>query len=174
MSMLTPDQMQYHFLSGFTAKLAGTERGITEPQPTFSSCFGQAFLTLHPTEYARELVKKMEQHHSRAYLVNTGWIGGAYGVGKRIDLPSTRAIIDAILRGDLIDAEFETLPIFNLRVPKSVMGVDPKMLNPRNAWANAADWEKAARALAEKFVANFKNFTDNEAGKRLVAAGPQL
>ena len=173
-SMLTPDQMQYHFLSGFTAKLAGTERGITEPQPTFSSCFGQAFLTLHPTEYARELVKKMEQHHSRAYLVNTGWIGGAYGVGKRIDLPSTRAIIDAILRGDLIDAEFETLPIFNLRVPKSVMGVDPKMLNPRNAWANAADWEKAARALAEKFVANFKNFTDNEAGKRLVAAGPQL
>ena len=173
-SMLTPDQMQYHFLSGFTAKLAGTERGITEPQPTFSSCFGQAFLTLHPTEYARELVKKMEQHHSRAYLVNTGWIGGAYGVGKRIDLPSTRAIIDAILRGDLSDAEFETLPIFNLRVPKSVMGVDSKMLNPRNAWANAADWEKAARALAEKFVANFKNFTDNEAGKRLVAAGPQL
>lgn len=173
-SALTPDQMQYHFLSGFTAKLAGTERGITEPQPTFSSCFGQAFLLLHPTEYARELVRKVNQHGAKAYLVNTGWIGGAYGVGKRIDLPSTRAIIDAILNGDLEKAEFDTLPIFNLRVPKSVPGVDSKLLNPQNAWAKAADWEKQARDLAAKFIENFKNFTDNEAGKKLVSAGPQL
>lgn len=173
-SALTPDQMQYHFLSGFTAKLAGTERGITEPQPTFSSCFGQAFLLLHPTEYARELVCKVNQHGAKAYLVNTGWIGGAYGVGKRIDLPSTRAIIDAILNGDLEKAEFDILPIFNLRVPKSVPGVDSKLLNPQNAWAKAADWEKQARDLAAKFIENFKNFTDNEAGKKLVSAGPQL
>lgn len=173
-SALTPDQMQYHFLSGFTAKLAGTERGITEPQPTFSSCFGQAFLLLHPTEYARELVRKVNQHGAKAYLVNTGWIGGAYGVGKRIDLPSTRAIIDAILNGDLEKAEFDILPIFNLRVPKSVPGVDSKLLNPQNAWAKAADWEKQARDLAAKFIENFKNFTDNEAGKKLVSAGPQL
>ena len=173
-SALTPDQMQYHFLSGFTAKLAGTERGITEPQPTFSSCFGQAFLLLHPTEYARELVRKVNQHGAKAYLVNTGWIGGAYGVGKRIDLPSTRAIIDAILNGDLEKAEFDILPIFNLRVPKSVPGVDSKLLNPQNAWAKASDWEKQARDLAAKFIENFKNFTDNEAGKKLVSAGPQL
>ncbi|PIE84415.1 MAG: phosphoenolpyruvate carboxykinase (ATP) [Bacteroidia bacterium] len=173
-SALTPEQMQYHFLSGFTAKLAGTERGITEPQPTFSSCFGQAFLLLHPTEYARELVRKVEMNNAKAYLVNTGWIGGAYGVGKRIDLPSTRAIINAILDGSLVDVEYETLPIFNLAVPKSVPGVDPKMLNPRNAWASAADWEKQARSLAEKFIANFENFTDNEAGKALIPAGPQL
>lgn len=173
-SALTPDQMQYHFLSGFTAKLAGTERGITEPQPTFSSCFGQAFLLLHPTVYARELVKKMEQHGSKAYLVNTGWIGGAYGVGKRIDLPSTRAIINAILDGSLEKVEYETLPIFNLQVPKSVPNVDSKLLNPRNAWASAEEWEKQARSLAEKFIANFTNFTDNEAGQKLVVAGPQL
>lgn len=171
---LTPDQMQYHFLSGFTAKLAGTERGITEPQPTFSSCFGQAFLLLHPTEYARELVKKMKQHNSAAYLVNTGWIGGAYGVGKRIDLPATRAIINAILNGDLLHVEYDTLPIFNLQVPRTVPGVDSKMLNPQNAWADPKAWEAAARALAAKFIENFKNFTDNEAGRKLVAAGPQL
>ncbi len=173
-SALTSAQMQYHFLSGFTAKLAGTERGITEPQPTFSSCFGQAFLLLHPTEYARELVRKMEQHDCKAYLVNTGWIGGAYGVGKRIDLPSTRAIINAILDGSLNNIEFDVLPIFNLRIPKAVPGVDSKMLNPRNAWSSPEAWEKQARELAAKFIANFENFTDNEAGKKLVAAGPQL
>ena len=173
-SILTPEQMQYHFLSGFTAKLAGTERGITEPQPTFSSCFGQAFLLLHPTEYARELVRKVQQHDCKAYLVNTGWIGGAYGVGKRIDLPSTRAIINAILDGSLVNAEYEVLPIFNLRMPKAVAGVDSKMLNPRNAWSSPEAWEKQARDLATKFIANFENFTDNEAGKKLVAAGPQL
>ncbi len=173
-SALSPEQMQYHFLSGYTAKLAGTERGITEPQPNFSSCFGQAFLLLHPTEYARELVRKVQANGSKAYLVNTGWIGGAYGVGKRIDLPSTRAIINAILDGSLVDVEYETLPIFNLAVPKSVPGVDAKLLNPQNSWSSAADWEKQARMLAEKFIANFENFTDNEAGKALVSAGPQL
>ena len=171
-SILTPEQMQYHFLSGFTAKLAGTERGITEPQPTFSSCFGQAFLLLHPTEYARELVRKVQQHDCKAYLVNTGWIGGAYGVGKRIDLPSTRAIINAILDGSLVNTECEVLPIFNLRVPKAIAGVDSKMLNPRNAWSSPEAWEKQARDLAAKFIANFENFTDNEAGRKLVAAGP--
>lgn len=173
-SRLTPEQTQYHFLSGFTAKLAGTERGVTEPQPTFSSCFGQAFLMLHPTVYARELVKKMEKHGSKAYLVNTGWIGGSYGVGKRIDLPSTRALINAILDGSIEDAEFETIPVFNLQVPKAVKGVDSKFLNPRNSWTYASEWDFAARSLAEKFIKNFENFTDNEAGKKLVAAGPKI
>ncbi|HRX30529.1 MAG TPA: phosphoenolpyruvate carboxykinase (ATP) [Tenuifilaceae bacterium] len=173
-ALLTSDQTQYHFLSGFTAKLAGTEVGVIEPQPTFSSCFGQAFLMLHPTVYARELVKKMEQNGSKAYLVNTGWIGGAYGVGKRIDLPSTRAIINAILDGSIENEELEELPIFNLQIPKSLKGVDSKLLNPQNAWANPKDWEKAAKDLAQKFIKNFDNFTDNEWGKRLVAAGPKL
>jgi len=173
-SRLTPDQTQYHFLSGFTAKLAGTERGVTEPQPTFSSCFGQAFLLLHPTVYARELVKKMEMNGSQAYLVNTGWIGGKYGVGKRIDLPSTRAIINAILDGSIEKSEFETLPIFNLQVPKSLNGVESKMLNPRHAWASEAEYDETAKGLAAKFIKNFENFTDNEAGKKLIAAGPQL
>lgn len=171
---LTPNQTQYHFLSGFTAKLAGTELGVKEPQPTFSSCFGQAFLLLHPTVYARELVKKMEQHGSTAYLVNTGWIGGAYGVGHRIDLPSTRAIINAILDGSIENAQFDNLPIFNLQVPRTVNGVEAKLLNPQNSWAQAADWERAARELAKKFIENFENFTDNEWGKSLVADGPQL
>lgn len=173
-SRLTPNQTQYHFLSGFTAKLAGTERGVLEPQPTFSSCFGQAFLMLHPTVYARELVKKMQQNNSKAYLVNTGWIGGAYGVGNRIDLPSTRAIINAILGGSMENSEFETLPIFNLQIPKTINGVDPKLLNPRNSWPNSGDWDSAARGLAEKFIKNFQNFTDNEWGQRLVNAGPIL
>ena len=173
-SRLTPNQTQYHFLSGFTAKLAGTERGVKEPQPTFSSCFGQAFLLLHPTAYARELVRKMQQHGSRAYLVNTGWIGGAYGVGHRIDLPSTRAIINAILDGSIEQSQFDTLPIFNLQVPRAINGVDAKLLNPQNSWADASQWERAARELAQKFIDNFENFTDNEWGARLVADGPQL
>ena len=173
-SRLTSNQMQYHFLSGFTAKLAGTERGVKEPQPTFSSCFGQAFLLLHPTAYARELVRKMQQHGSRAYLVNTGWIGGAYGVGRRIDLPATRAIINAILDGSIEHSEFDILPIFNLQVPRAVNGVDSKLLNPQNCWADGREWEKAAKDLAQKFINNFKNFTDNEWGKQLVADGPQL
>lgn len=171
---LTPNQTQYHFLSGFTAKLAGTERGVTEPQPTFSSCFGQAFLMLHPTVYSRELVKKMLEHNSKAYLVNTGWIGGAYGVGRRIDLPSTRAIINAILDGSIENAEFEIMPIFNLQVPKSLAGVDSKMLNPRNSWSSPEAWEAAASSLAQKFIKNFENFADNDAGRKLIAAGPVL
>lgn len=175
-SKLTPDQTEYHFLSGFTAKLAGTERGITEPTPTFSSCFGQAFLLLHPTKYAEVLIKKMQEHGANAYLVNTGWIGGAYGTGHRIDIPSTRAIITAILDGSIDKAEFETLPIFNLQIPKAVNGVaDNKMLNPRNAWADKAAYDEAAKALAAKFVKNFETFTDSEEGKRVAAAaGPKF
>ncbi len=173
-SRLDPDQTQYQFLSGYTAKVAGTERGIKEPTPTFSSCFGAAFLLLHPTVYARELVKKMKLHNSTAYLVNTGWIGGPYGVGRRIDIPSTRAIINAILDGSLDKAPTEKIPVFNLDVPTMVNGVDPKILNPRNLWANPEDWDKAARDLGAKFIKNFENFTDTEEGKRLVAAGPQL
>ncbi len=173
-SKLTKQQTEYHFLSGYTAKLAGTERGVTEPQPSFSSCFGNAFLTLHPTQYAYELTKKMEQHNSSAYLVNTGWIGGAAGVGKRIDIPSTRAIIDAILDGSIDEMEFEELPIFGLFIPKSLPKVNTKLLNPRNLWENPSDWDAQARKLAEKFIKNFENFIDNEHGKSLVAAGPKL
>jgi phosphoenolpyruvate carboxykinase (ATP) len=171
---LDKDQTMYHFLSGYTAKVAGTERGIKEPQPTFSSCFGAAFLLLHPTVYANELAKKMEKYGSSAWLVNTGWIGGPYGVGNRIDIPSTRAIIDAILEGTLLNEEFENLPLLNLMIPKKVKGVDPKILNPRNLWPDPAKWEASARELAEKFIKNFNNFTDNDEGKRLVAAGPKI
>ena len=171
---LTEDQTQYHFLSGFTSKLAGTEVGVKEPQPTFSSCFGQAFLLLHPTVYSHELVKKMKQHGSKAYLVNTGWIGGSYGVGKRIDLPATRAIINSILDGSIENVEFEAMPIFNLQIPKAIKGVDTKFLNPRNSWPNPAGWDEAAKELAKRFIANFENFTDNEAGKNLIKAGPQI
>lgn len=171
---LDKDQAMYHFLSGYTAKVAGTERGIKEPQPTFSSCFGAAFLLLHPTVYARELAKKMEENGSAAWLVNTGWIGGPCGVGKRIDIPSTRAIIDAILEGTLLNEEFELLPIINLMIPKHVKGVNPTVLNPRNLWEDTSKWDIAARELAGKFIANFANFTDNEEGQRLVKAGPQL
>ena len=171
---LTPEQTQYHFLSGFTAKLAGTERGITTPRPTFSACFGAAFLLLHPTKYAEELVRKMEQHGTPAYLVNTGWIGGPYGTGERIDLPATRAIIDAILDGSIDRQEFETMPVFNLDIPKKVSGVDSRFLNPRNSWPDAGDWDVAAREMAARFIANFEKYTDNEQGKKLVAAGPVI
>ncbi len=168
------DQTMYHFLSGYTAKVAGTERGIKEPSPTFSSCFGQAFLLLHPTVYAQELAKKMMEHGSSAWLVNTGWIGGAYGVGKRIDIPSTRAIIDAILDGSLLTSEYEELPVFGLHIPRSVNGVNPHILNPRNLWTDATAWDAAAKGLGEKFIANFENFTDNKEGQRLRAAGPKI
>jgi phosphoenolpyruvate carboxykinase (ATP) len=173
-SKLTKDQTKYHFLSGYTAKVAGTERGITEPVPSFSAGFGAAFLLLHPTKYADELIKRMEQNNAEAYLVNTGWIGGPYGVGKRIDLPTTRAIIDAILDGSLDKAEYETLPYFNLAIPKALAGIDSKVFNPRNLWDDPEKWDAQARKLAEKFINNFESFTDNEEGKRLVAAGPQL
>lgn len=173
-SKLTADQTKYHFLSGYTAKVAGTERGITEPVPSFSSCFGAAFLLLHPTRYAHELIKKMEAQGAEAYLVNTGWIGGPYGVGKRIDLPTTRKIIDAILDGSLENAEYEELPVFGLKIPKALDGIDSKIFNPRNLWADATAWDASAKNLAGKFIKNFENFTDNEEGKRLVAAGPKI
>ena len=169
-SKLTPDQTKYHFLSGFTAKLAGTERGITEPTPTFSSCFGAAFLTLHPTKYAEELVKKMEEHGATAYLVNTGW----NGTGKRISIQATRAIIDAIMDGSIDDADTSTLPYFGLHVPQTVKGVDDSILNPQDTYEDKAEWDRKAQDLADRFMTNFTKFTDNEEGKALVAAGPQL
>lgn len=171
---LTPDQTKYHFLTGYTAKVAGTERGIKEPSPTFSSCFGAAFLLLHPTKYAEELIKKMEANNATAYLVNTGWVGGGYGVGKRIDLPSTRLIIDSILDGTLDNVEYETIPIFNLQVPKSLPGIDSKIFDQRNLWPSAQQWKISAKDLAGRFIKNFENFTDNAEGKRLVSAGPIL
>ena len=169
-SILTPEQTKYYFLSGFTAKLAGTERGITEPTPTFSACFGQAFLELHPTKYAEELVKKMEENGSKAYLVNTGW----NGTGKRISIKDTRGIIDAILDGSIEKADTKSIPYFNFEVPTELPGVDTNILDPRNTYADAAEWEAKAQDLAGRFVKNFNKYTTNEAGKALVAAGPQL
>ncbi|MBO5667160.1 MAG: phosphoenolpyruvate carboxykinase (ATP), partial [Firmicutes bacterium] len=169
-SILTPEQTQYYFLSGFTAKLAGTERGITEPTPTFSSCFGQPFLELHPTKYAEELVKKMEANGTKVYLVNTGW----NGTGKRISIKDTRGIIDAILDGSIESAETKVVPLFNLAVPTALPGIDQKILDPRDTYAEASEWEVKAQDLAGRFVKNFVKYTGNEAGKALVAAGPQL
>ncbi len=169
-SILTPEQTKYYFLSGFTAKLAGTERGITEPTPTFSACFGQAFLELHPTKYAEELVKKMEKSGAKAYLVNTGW----NGTGKRISIPDTRGIIDAILDGSILKAETKKIPYFDFEVPTALPGVNPAILDPRDTYANAAEWEEKAKDLAARFIKNFGKYTTNEAGKALVAAGPKL
>ena len=169
-SVLTPEQAEYYFLSGFTAKLAGTERGITEPTPTFSACFGQAFLELHPTKYAAELVKKMEKSGAKAYLVNTGW----NGTGKRISIKDTRGIIDAILSGAIKTAPTKTIPMFNFEVPTELPGVDSGILDPRDTYADVSEWETKAKDLAERFNKNFVKYTGNEAGKALVAAGPQL
>ena len=169
-SILTPEQAQYYFLSGFTSKLAGTERGITEPTPTFSACFGQAFLELHPTKYAEELVKKMEASGAKAYLVNTGW----NGTGKRISIKDTRGIIDAILDGSILKADTKVVPYFDLEVPTALPGVDPKILDPRDTYADTKDWEVKAQDLAGRFVKNFVKYTGNEAGKALVKAGPKL
>jgi phosphoenolpyruvate carboxykinase (ATP) len=169
-SILTPEQTKYYFLSGFTAKLAGTERGITEPTPTFSACFGQAFLELHPTKYAEELVKKMEKSGAKAYLVNTGW----NGTGKRISIKDTRGIIDAILSGDVLKAPTKKIPYFDFEVPTELPGVDPAILDPRDTYADAAEWEAKAKDLSERFIKNFKKYETNESGKALVAAGPQL
>ncbi|PCJ27243.1 MAG: phosphoenolpyruvate carboxykinase (ATP) [SAR86 cluster bacterium] len=169
-SKLTPEQTKYHFLSGFTAKLAGTERGITEPTPTFSSCFGAAFLSLHPTKYAQELVKRMEAAGSTAYLVNTGW----NGTGKRISIKATRAIIHAILDGSIDKAETFMLPYFGLEVPVNIDSVDDNILDPRNTYSDPEEWDGKARNLAELFIANFEKFTDNDEGKALVLAGPKL
>lgn len=172
-SRLTRDQALYYFLSGYTAKLAGTERGVKEPIPTFSAAFGAAFLLLHPTAYARELGKKMKEHGSTAYLVNTGWVGGPYGIGQRIDIDSTRRIISAILEGTLDKADYEELAPFGLKIPLEIPGINPLILNPKNTWKYASAYEKQADMLAEKFIENFSKFTDNEEGQRLVAAGPQ-
>ncbi len=169
-SVLTPEQTEYYFLSGFTAKLAGTERGITEPTPTFSACFGQAFLELHPTKYAEELVKKMQQSGAKAYLVNTGWNGS----GKRISIKDTRGIIDAILNGDILNAPTKQIPYFNFEVPTELNGVDTNILDPRDTYADASEWEEKAKDLAQRFINNFKKYETNEAGKALVPAGPQL
>ena len=169
-SILTPEQTQYYFLSGFTAKLAGTERGITEPTPTFSACFGQAFLELHPTKYAEELVKRMEKNGSKAYLVNTGW----NGTGKRISIKDTRGIIDGILSGAIKNAPTKKIPYFDFEVPTELEGVDTKILDPRDTYANVADWEIKAKDLASRFAKNFKKYETNEAGKALVSAGPKV
>jgi len=169
-SILTPEQTKYYFLSGFTAKLAGTERGITEPTPTFSACFGAAFLSLHPTKYGEELVKKMQASGAKAYLVNTGW----NGTGKRISIKDTRGIIDAILDGSIDKAPTKKMPYFDFEVPTALPGVDPKILDPRDTYAEASQWDAKAKDLAERFIKNFKKFEGNEAGKKLVAAGPKL
>jgi phosphoenolpyruvate carboxykinase (ATP) len=169
-SILNEDQTQYYFLSGFTAKLAGTERGITAPTPTFSACFGEAFLSLHPTKYGEELVKKMKANNATAYLVNTGW----NGTGKRISIKDTRGIIDAILDGSIDKAPTKTIPFFNFEVPTELPGVATEILDPRDTYANASEWEEKAKDLAGRFIKNFDKFTANDHGKELVAAGPKL
>lgn len=169
-SKLTPEQTKYYFLSGFTAKLAGTERGVTQPEPTFSACFGKAFLSLHPTQYGQELVKKMEEHNAKAYMVNTGW----NGTGKRISIKDTRAIIDAILDGSIEHAETAVVPVFNFNVPTALPNVDANILDPRNTYADASEWNTKAEDLAGRFIKNFVQYTDNTEGQNLVKAGPQL
>ncbi|WP_396198117.1 phosphoenolpyruvate carboxykinase (ATP) [Flavobacterium sp.] len=169
-SKLTPEQTKYYFLSGFTAKLAGTERGVTQPEPTFSACFGKAFLTLHPTKYGEELVKKMEEHQATAYMVNTGW----NGTGKRISIKDTRAIIDAILDGSIEKAATTIVPVFNFEVPTSLHDVDDTILDPRNTYANTSEWDTKATDLASRFIKNFVQYTDNQEGAALVEAGPKL
>jgi hypothetical protein len=167
---LTPEQTKYYFLSGFTAKLAGTERGVTQPEPTFSACFGKAFLSLHPTQYGQELVKKMEQHKATAYMVNTGW----NGTGKRISIKDTRAIIDAILDGSIEKAETKMIPTLNFEVPTALHDVDSAILDPRDTYADASEWQTKAEDLAGRFIKNFVQYTDNEEGQNLVKSGPQV
>jgi phosphoenolpyruvate carboxykinase (ATP) len=174
-SKLTPDQTRYHFISGYTAKVAGTERGICEPLPSFSACFGAAFLLLDPVIYANQLKIKMEKYHAKAWLVNTGWVGGAYGKdGYRIDLPDTRKIIDAILNDQLDNVEYEIVPVFNLMIPKKVPGINDNILNPRNIWKNPEEWDDAARSLALKFIKNFESFADTAETRNLIASGPKI
>ena len=173
-SVLNREQTMYYFLSGYTAKLAGTERGVVTPQPTFSSCFGAAFLMLHPTKYAEELAKKLTEHNATAYLVNTGWTGGGYGVGKRFSLKDTRTIISAILNNELVNCETTIVKPFNLFVPKHINGLDDSLLNPENAWADKKAYKESADQLASFFIKNFENFSDTEQGKALIAAGPSL
>ena len=169
-SILDDKAAQYHFLSGFTSKLAGTERGITEPQPSFSPAFGEAFLTLHPTMYAKTLISKAQEHNAKVYLVNTGW----NGTGNRISLKNTRAIIDAIIDGSIENAETVQIPILNLTAPTALNNVDSDILDPRDTYADVAEWEKKAKSLAEKYIANFEQYCDNEDAIALKVAGPQL
>ena len=173
-SKLTIEQAKYHYLSGYTAKVAGTELGVTEPKATFSACFGKAFLLLHPTKYADIFGKKIEEHNAKVYLLNTGWIAGKYGVGYRIPIKDNRLIIDAILDGTLDKGKFQIMPVFNLQIPQSVPGVDSQMLNPRNMWANKEEYDAASRKLAAMFIENFKKFTQTREGKVLEKAGPQV
>ncbi|MGE8535152.1 phosphoenolpyruvate carboxykinase (ATP) [Chryseobacterium sp. D764] len=169
-SILNEDQAQYHFLCGYTSKLAGTERGITEPQPSFSPAFGEAFLTLHPTMYSKTLIGKMQEHGAKAYLVNTGWNGS----GKRISLKDTRAIIDAIIDGSIDNAPKTQVPIMNLEIPTELPNVSTGILDPRDTYENASDWEEKAKDLASRYIKNFEQYCDTEEGKKLVASGPQL
>jgi phosphoenolpyruvate carboxykinase (ATP) len=173
-SRLTSEQTMYYFLSGYTAKVAGTERGIKEPQPSFSACFGAAFLMLDPIIYAKELTRKMKEHNAEAWLVNTGWMGGAYGTGKRIDLPSTRRIIDSILNRELDNKEYLNLPVFNLSIPKEINGIDSNILDPGKSWSDKSAWLSATKDLAGKFINNFDKFTCNEETAKLVTSGPKL
>lgn len=171
---LTPQQAMYHYLSGYTAKVAGTELGVKEPKATFSACFGKAFLLIHPTKYAEILAQKMKEHQATAYLINTGWVAGQYGVGYRIPLKENRVAIDAILDDALGNAGYEPMPVFNIQIPKSFKGADVKLLNPRDAWADKEAYDRTLRHLGAMFVENFKNFTDTVLGKSLISAGPQL
>jgi phosphoenolpyruvate carboxykinase (ATP) len=172
-SKLTPEQAMYHFITGYTAKVAGTEMGIVEPVPNFSSCFGRAFLPLHPTVYATGLAKKMKEHNANAWFVNTGWSGGPYGVGKRMSLKITRSIVDAIHDGSLEKAEYENFPVFNLAIPKSVNGVDSAVLNPKNTWSDKAKFDETLKKLGGKFEKNFKNY-DDFASEAVKKAGPHV
>ncbi|OYX83238.1 MAG: phosphoenolpyruvate carboxykinase (ATP), partial [Flavobacteriales bacterium 32-34-25] len=169
-SILDEDQAQYHFLCGYTSKLAGTERGITEPVPSFSPAFGEAFLTLHPTQYSQTLISKMKEHGAKAYLVNTGW----NGTGKRISLKNTRAIIDAIINGEINEVATRKIPFLNLTVPTSLTDVSEGILDPRDSYADVNEWEEKARNLASRYIENFERYTDTEEGRRLVASGPTL
>ncbi len=173
-SRLDENQTRYYFLSGYTAKIAGTERGVVEPLPSFSACFGAAFLMLDPIIYANELARKMIAYNAEAWLVNTGWMGGPYGTGSRIDLPSTRTIINSILDGSIKRCEYVIMPVFNLKIPTRVEGLDEKMLDPGKAWESQIKWRIAAKDLAFKFINNFSKFTSNEESRKLVIYGPQI
>jgi phosphoenolpyruvate carboxykinase (ATP) len=173
-SRLTEEQTRYYFLSGYTAKVAGTERGIVEPVPSFSACFGAAFLMLDPIIYANELTRKMKMHNAEAWLVNTGWTGGPYGIGNRIDLPSTRKIINNILDDSITGCEFVTIPIFNLSIPTKIDGIDDDILEPAKAWDSDSKWHVAATDLALKFINNFRKFSSSKEIAKLADHGPKL
>jgi phosphoenolpyruvate carboxykinase (ATP) len=173
-SRLSEDQTRYYFLSGYTAKVAGTERGVVEPIPSFSACFGAAFLMLDPIIYANELTKKMISHNAEAWLVNTGWMGGPYGIGTRIELSSTRHIINSILDGTINNCEFVSLPVFNLNIPTTVTGIDDSILDPAKAWESPTKWRVAATDLALKFIGNFSKFVSNTETAKLVNSGPRF